>query len=251
MENSLLIISALLIAFSGIVLFQIFPFLDDTFQFPFVGYAACSMVSLMLLYRTLVDASQFSRNRTVTLIFMALFIGFNLFHLRKHLDFDLNENSLTELELKRMGVDRNFFYKIEKQISGSDNRTGGFIIDKADISAISIGRRRSLDYQLGNYLAYARSDFFLIALSEPELLHDAELKNSRYYERVHGFNILTPVYKYYSTTDYKTELNNYILKNDIGLLISSKNFSPGAFELRSKEIYSDAYSGHKFIILEK
>jgi hypothetical protein len=249
-ENKYLLLGALCIALSGITVFQLFPFVDNTYQFPYVGYAACFILALLLLYR-LTLSIQFARSKVIVFIFSAAFVLFNIMRIRHNLDFEFRTKSVTELELKRVGAEDGFIQKLEKYFSRKDISSGGFIFAETDIRDIYPGMRHSLTYQLGNYLAYLRSDLFLVSLTSPEVLYGGGFINDKFYLKAYGFNRLAPFYRNYHHDNYPEELKKYILENRLHFLMVSKNFDLKQLDyLAIKEEYTDSGTGSKLIVLE-
>lgn len=244
----------LLVCLCGIGIFQLIPFLDNMYQFAFIGYCAVALILMVVISIKLqnLNGTKFCVSLLIFLLIIALGYKRNLFF--EHILIvkpQWSENIKTNFLLQN-NLSREYIEKIEGLPEYVMASKGASLIDEMDALDEFLGLRHSMTYQLGNYLMVINNNMHLPLLSDPEKLYpDTDKKSKDYYKAI-AFNRKTAFYSNYNKEiPYKQNLRNYISKNEIKYIIASKHLNPFEYfdSLSINNVIADANKGHQFIIL--
>lgn len=244
----------LFVNIAGIAVFQLVPYMDNTYQMAFIGY--CTTI-LLLGFTIAILVSVVSIKLKIGIL--AVYIAIIIFGINRNLFNDhtvCQENdwtcSLEKNFLLQYGLSSTYIDSLKVNSNDLAQRNGASIIDGKDAVKEFLGLRFSGIYQLGFYLMTYNNNVHLPLLSDPSFLYPDRDTLSKDYYKAKNFNKLTKFYKNYdNSTGYKQNLNNYIAANEISYFFASTNFRPELY-LDSSLIASriqDSKKGHWLITL--
>ena len=243
-----------LLCFTGIALFQLVPYLDNMYQFAFIGY--CS-VMLMLVVVLIIKFSTM-KNRLnmygfLALTFVLLFVGFkrNLFFDQILLaDVNWGMDMRTNFLLQH-GLSYEYIKGLEEHAPELKHKNGASLIDGADAVPEFVGLRHSVTFQLGNYLMVYNNAVHLPLLSDKSKLYpDTDTLSKDYYKAL-NFNQKALFYRTYNDSlSYTDNFKNYLQEHQIGYLVASRSVNPSAYLDTNNvlKVIKDANKGHQLII---
>lgn len=252
--KSLLIYISLL-CFTGIALFQLVPYLDNMYQFAFIGYCAVVLALILILTIKLSNTSINKKFVGFALFFILIFMGFKRNMYFDHILFTtINWNlHLDENFLMENGLSYKYINELKDVSTQLRGKNGASLIDEKDAIIDFLGLRHSVTYQLGNYLMVFNNNVHLPLLSDPHKLYpDVDTLSKDYYKAI-NFNKKTLFYRNYKMNlSYKENLSNYIRANDINFMFASKSANPNYyFESQNiLKIIKDSNKGHQLILFK-
>lgn len=242
------------LCFSSIVTFQLIPYLDNMYQFAFVGYCATFLMIMIVI------AVNFQRLKgTKFYLSLILFILLTIYGLKRNLFFDhiliakpnWHESIQTNFLLQN-SFSKEYINEIKKFADYFKTSKGASLIDGKDALDEYLGLRQSLTFQLGNYLLAVSNNLHLPLLSDPAALYPDTDKSSKAYLKAYNFNRLTLFYKEYkSDSSFLYNLKQYIIDNKIDYLVLSKSYDASTLmNLKINKAIKDKNTGHQFLIIE-
>ena len=197
---------------AGVVLFQLTPLIDNTYQFPYFGYALLNLVLCLIILEILLNGKVAQR------LFMLLF---SLFIVSNKAEFHTDWNTLVKAEeladipLYRLGYN----YESLSYLDGLKNEISkiGFTLDEDALRTVFPGKRRHfLTMQLGAELSYKLKGLQFYPLVPSQFLYDFP-KDSELYAKALGFNSALPFYN--RNIETSDDVNQFIDENEIHFLI--------------------------------
>lgn len=243
-----------LLCFTGIALFQLVPYLDNMYQFAFIGY--CS-VMLMLVVVLVIKFSALKPGLKLygflLLTLAVLFAGYrrNLFFDQILLaDVNWKEDSKTNFLLQH-GLSYDYIKGLEAQAPALKAMNGASLIAGEDAVPEFVGLRHSVTFQLGNYLMAYQNNLHLPLLSDPAKLYpDTDTLSKDYYKAL-NFNRKALFYRTYNDQlPYLDNFHRYLREHHIGYLFASRSVVPEAYVDSSNiaTVIKDPNKGHQLII---
>lgn len=244
----------LLICFCGIGVFQMIPYLDNMYQFAFIGYCA---VILMLMIVIAIKFNELKGAKfyiAFSVYILIIFIG-----LKRNLFFDhilVVKPQWTESIRTNFLIQNNLSIKyineIQSETKYMQSHKGVSLIDGKDALGEFLGLRHSMTFQLGNYLMAISNNVHLPLVSDPSTLYPDPDRTSKDYYKAYAFNKKTLFYNSYRTElIYKNNLLNYLTENGISYIIASKHLKPYDYidSAMINNVIIDENKGHQFIKL--
>jgi hypothetical protein len=181
----LLILSSFCISIFGIIVFQLGNFIDNFYQFPYVGYSFVYLLSVIIL-----GTAIFSKNTIIKRLSIALTIvgfAFSLQNVTIPKRLNIIENNILSKESKS---DYNFegLFNNKAKVQGR----GLLILDKNTIASIPPKKRDLISNQYGNFLYYINSSIELLPYTSKEIYYFDEKENSPGFNKAHSYNDLLP-----------------------------------------------------------
>jgi len=251
-NNASTIIFSLLLAGCGIFIFQLTTFMDNTYQFPYVGYAACYITSIYLFYH-IINAATSKPINILAIVTVGFFIILNSYHIKNDLKFNFDEDSsLAELNLKRQKLSTEYIKGLSAYLKEKKDLTGGFIYGMDDLSIID---EKSDEHphstaQLGSYVYFLNSDICLLPFTDPQKLYEGVDSSTFFYRRYKSCTDILPFYKNTDGLDYNSLLKKYLSENRVDFFITDKNFNIGYLkDICIVNRIIDKNTGHQFIVL--
>jgi hypothetical protein len=224
--NKINIAFSLLLTISGIFIFQLTTFIDNTYQFPYVGYTACYIIAVFLFYHIIYAAARKPIN-ILAMSASAIYLFFNLLFIKNDLNFDFKSNTLTELNLKRKGLSVEYIVDLNNLLKNKTKLVGGYIYDMDDFEKMD---ERSIEIthstaQLGSYLYYFNSNIYLYPFTDPNKIYEGVNSKSLFFRRHKVITDMLPFYiESLTEKNYNSLLKTYFSNNKIDFVIADKNF---------------------------
>lgn len=250
-RNGIIIAFSLLLATSAIFIFQLTTFIDNTYQFPYLGYTACYILSVFLFYYIVHKATSKPINYlaiTATILYLTI----NCLNIKEDLKLDFNAASLSDLNLKRQNISIEYIAELNAFLKGKKDLIGGFAygMDEPDKIDYSPENTPHSTAQLGSYLYYINSNIRLLPLTDPAKLYESLDAESFFYRRYKVVTDLLPFYKENYDGNYNSLLKNYFTKSRVDFIIADKNFNLDHLkDICILKHFSDKNTGHQFIAL--
>lgn len=251
--NKVLIYISLL-CFTGIALFQLVPYIDNMYQFAFIGY--CSVV-LVLIVVLIIKVSQLQNVKKIifmTITLALVFIGFkrNLFYDHILLS-SINWNVTLQTNfLLQNGLSYSYIKALESEAPVIDGKNGASLIDDKDVMTDFLGLRHSVTYQLGNYIMVYNNKIHLPLLSDRTNLYPDTNRLSKDYYKAKKFNEKALFYRTYDDSlSYRENLMEYLEEQNINYIFASKGVDHTKYLDSSSvlKVIKDLNKGHQLIIL--
>ena len=245
-HNLLLVFFAIIITYSGIIIFQLTTSIDNTYQFPYVGFALCYLINLYMICILIYSFEKGYKK----VLFLAFLIPLSSLTFLDHMNFNMELRSLKEFNLKRFGVSNSFSEAIEHYIIENPSAKGGFMFSKRDIAIISVGQRHSLTYTLGNYISFLSSNTHLTSLTDPDILYLGLNESERHFSKVKSFNEQLNFYQDFqiSNLPFHDFLKQYLKSNNYDYLITSNDIDLSFLSIEKS--FTDTIKKHQFIVLK-
>lgn len=197
-----------MLSFCGILLFQTFPLVDNTYQFPYFGYAMLNLLFIIIVSNIIVNHNW--KPALAAILLSAFFISS---FARFELDFNSfgTSKSIADYKLKKMGYSENAIAEIANYLSNDDRIA--FTVDKPHLQTMFQGKRRHfLTMQLGAELSYKfqRLRFYPIVL--PHVLYCCP-ENDPSYAKPRAFNDSLEYYSEFVDDEFYTL--NYLNANKV------------------------------------
>ena len=245
-DNFRLITIAIAITFSGIIVFQLTTSIDNTYQFPYIGYALCYLINFYMICILV-----YSFNKTYKkALFLTFLIPLASFTFIDHLNFNFKFDSLKKYNLNRHEVSDSFSGTIETYLFENPSAKGGFILSKNDIAKMTVGQRHSLSYLPGNYISYLSSNTHLTSLTDPDILYLNIDESMRHFTKVKSFNEQLEFYRRFHSSNlpYPEFLQQYLKSHHYNFIIAGDDIDLSFLSI-DKSI-KDTVKEHQFIILQ-
>lgn len=244
----------ILTCFCGIGIFQLIPYLDNMYQFAFVGYCA-----VLLLIMLVISIWLSNLNGSKHILGLSLFLVVAIYGYKRNLFFDhilverpnWNENIRTNFLLQNK-LSRKYINKLSELDDYFEMHKGVSIIDGKDALGEFLGLRHSMTFQLGNYLMAIGNNVNLPLVSDPSKLYPDPDKSSKDYYKAITFNQKTEFYRSYNgKITYNQNLSNYLKKNHIDFVMASKYVDPYMYfdSAMIDKVLKDSNKGHQLILL--
>jgi len=182
-QYSPLLIIALLTSLFGVGLFQLFPLIDNTYQFPYFGYALLNLTMVLITVYVILNAR---------VIWSLLFLGASLIMSFQVLEFNrdfktlISANSIADFHLLQLGYSKNALASIDTLLF--DHSSIAFTLDEEELRTSFNGKRRHfLTMQLGSELSYKFNGLKFYPVVPSKTLYDFP-QNDPNYAKPMGFN---------------------------------------------------------------
>lgn len=207
-----IIVVCALLSFIGVILFQMFPLVDNTYQFPYFGYAMLNLLLIIIVSKIIVNRSW--KVAVSTLMVSFVFICYNA---RFEFDFKAvsGSKSIADFTLKKMGYSEQSIAQLANFIS--DDERIAFTLDQHYLQTMFQGKRRHfLTMQLGAELSYKfqRLRFYPIVL--PHVLYCCP-ENDPSYAKPRAFNESLEYYSNFVDDEFYTL--NYLNQNNVSYIL--------------------------------
>ena len=248
-KNSTSILFSIFLFLFGLLFFQLTTFMDNTYQFVYVGYCSLTIITLLFFYQLMINSFK-DFNNYKSIFFVIAFIILNLWHVSKDLNFNISSHSIAELNLSRKGLSKEYIYKMKDYFSQEKSLKGGYAFGLDSPKNLKITKHKPHSTsQFGSYTYYLSSWIKLFPLSDPEKLYSDVDKNSLFYRRHKVLTDILPFYNMNKKLTYNEKLLVYIEKENINFLVTDINFDLENLEgICVKNTFTDSNLGNKFII---
>lgn len=250
-----LLIFVFLLCLTGIGLFQLVPYLDNMYQFAFIGYCAVFLLLMIVIAVKVLMLNTLKKIILVSTTILFVYFGYQRNIIFDHIllsEVNWNINLKTNFLLQH-GLPEDYIQALETNSAQLKLSNGASIIGEEDAIEEFVGLRHSATYQLGNYLMVFNNNVNLPLLSNPDALYPDKDTTSKDYYKAKNFNRKTLFYKNYNKSiSYHQNLNNYTQEHDIKFVFASKNVNPYQFidSLSIIKIVKDSNKGHQLIMFE-
>lgn len=184
-EMNLLLIAAFSISTFGVLIFQLGNFIDNFYQFPYLGYSFVYLLTIITIgYITFSESIALKRVGFSIIIF-----GFILFFIDVNPPKSLNliENNISYKESESK-LNFTQLLKNKTLVSGR----GLLILDRKTVKAIPPKKRDMISNQYANFLYYINSSIELILYTSPSIYFFDEEKGDSKFNKAHTYNDLMP-----------------------------------------------------------
>lgn len=248
-KNLLPILFSIFLFLFGLLFFQLTTFMDNTYQFVYVGYCSLTIITLLFFYQLMINSFK-DFNNYKSIFFVIAFIILNLWHVSKDLNFNISYHSIAELTLSRKGLSKEYIYKMKDYFSQEKPLKGGYAFGLDSPKNLKITKHNPHSTsQFGSYTYYLSSWIKLFPLSDPEKLYSEVDKNSLFYRRHKVLTDVLPFYNMNKKLTYNEKLLIFIEKENINFLVTDINFDLENLEgICVKNTFTDSNLGNKFII---
>ena len=244
-----------LICLFGIGIFQLVPYLDNMYQFSFLGYCAVLMLLILVVSIKMLYLKGFKLYIGFALFFVLILYGF-----KRNIYFD---HILIAKPKWNFNIQKNFLLQNNFSLSFIENiqycapffysANGVSIIDSADVKSQFMGLRHSATYQLGNFLMVLSNNIHLPLVSDPNTLYPDTNKSNKDFYKANNFNSKTSFYRYYNNNiSYKQNLLKYIEFNNVNYVVASSHFKTFYYfdTVKVKRIIKDKNTGYQLILFK-
>lgn len=241
--------SILLFVF-GLLFFQLTTFMDNTYQFVYIGYCSLTIITYLFLYQLILLTFKKPINYKSSIVLFVLFF-LNLWHVSKDFNFNIFHKNLAELNLSRQGLSQKYIYEIDKYMSEKNSLKGAFAfgIDTSYNYTNNSHENPHSTSQFGSYTYYLKSNLKLFPLSDPAKLFYGLDENSFFYRRYKVLTRLLPFYNKNNNLNYNERLKYNIDKEKINFIIVDSNFNMDNLRgICIDDIFVDLNKGHQFVI---
>lgn len=251
-SNLLFVCFVIMLPLSGIIIFQSLAYLDNMYQFPYVGYTACYLLFIFNVFYVLPKESPLAK-KAISVGITSVLIVAGIYSKSKELNNKLVfSEPLVKNDLLLFGLSYAAIEQLTEHFNKNSALKGATVLNGFDIKEQYMGYRQSLTAQLGYYLMYLQNNTNIELLTDPAVLYPDTDFTSKDYTKAKGFNQLTRFYtNYVDDSSYIYNLKNYIDLNKIDYLVLSKREK--ADSLKGLSIISrirDLSTGHQFLFLK-
>jgi hypothetical protein len=256
-RNQLLVLFFLLLLACGIISFQIFTFMSNTYQFAFISYVGLALFLYTYVFYEEKTAVEFNLYKQAIPVILTIYM---LFSLNKINPFKMPTIfSTLRSEFPQTGYSEEYLENINNFFSSQKNTAhGAYICDSLYYQNKSYAQRMPDIYFLPSsyYISSKCSYSYEFCLSrEKDLLYklDDGAQNQAYLKYSYTS---TPFYLYAKkhpalAGNFSALRNNFLLENRIGYLLLTKNIRiDSSLSLLIKKIISDPNTGEKFLALK-
>lgn len=232
---------ASLISVVGIVIFQLSSQIDNTYQFPYFGYAALNTLLILILSSLLLS----TRNSRLFVFILALFsIGSSVQIRETASDCAQNVENLGGFALCVAGYDQDGISKAEAKVQDGDKL--GFTLDSLALTTRFPGKRRHfLTMQLGAELSYIRHQLLFFPLVPQDYVYDFPEGLSAY-EKAREFNSSLEVYASNSVLDEDCE--GYLMKKDIVKILRNQEVRNAYEPIYPQELHISRFHDRLYFV---
>ena len=249
-KNLLSILFSIFLFLFGLLFFQLTTFMDNTYQFVYIGYCSLTIITLLFFYQLMINSfKDFSNYKSI--LFVMAFIILNLWYVSKDFNFRISHDSIDELNLSRQGLSQKYIYDIDKYMSKKNSLKGAFAfgIDTSYKYTNNSHENPHSTSQFGSYSYYLKSNLKLFPLSDPAKLFYGLDENSFFYRRYKVLTRLLPFYNMNNNLNYNERLKYNISEEKINFIIVDSNFNVDNLrDVCIDNIYVDLNKGHQFIV---
>jgi hypothetical protein len=250
---------SLTILFCGIISFQLFSFMSNTYQFAFIGYVACALLLFTFIVYSInqVTVSDLKYRKYIFISIFCLYILFGLVSSRlldkKNIFYPLAENGTYLPYSERYLSTIKTLFK-EKKLAGF----GGFIADSSYYKDLEYSQRMPDIYFLpvSYFIADNHSYNYEFCLSKEQdilfnLICDKSaagylqhmISSSLFYHDNPGLNT--------SSFFYEKKVNEFIMNRQLTYLILTKGVKPDfLLTERIDKMIVDETTGEQFVVLK-
>ncbi|MCB0308855.1 MAG: hypothetical protein KDD48_05740 [Bdellovibrionales bacterium] len=214
-----------LLTLSGLLCFQAAPYIDNAYQFVYLGFVALWITWVIYFTEVFHHLGRYSQ-----ITYMLCLLALSAMSVKDRLNINLSEKSLARMHLKRSQYTESKIIEAEHLILHKKYLHGGYLMNRKESEQMAPKMKHALTYTPQNKLAYLSKGLFLEPLVAPEILY---CDRNQSYSKAKAFNYLLPFYKSYRPgRDY---LKSYVKKSGIQFIIdtSSELVALDAFFSRS------------------
>ena len=249
-ENLVSILFSIILFINGLLFFQLTTFMDNTYQFVYIGYCSLTIITFLFLYQLILLVFKKPINFKSSIV-LFVFILLNLWHISKDFNFNIFYKNLAELNLSRQGLSQKYIYDIDKYMSGKNSLKGAFAfgIDTSYNYTNNSHENPHSTSQFGSYTYYLKSNLKLFPLSDPAKLFYGLDENSFFYRRYKVLTRLLPFYNKNNKLNYNERLKYTIDEEKINFIILDSNFNMDNLRgICIDNIFVDLNKGHQFVV---
>lgn len=249
-ENLVSILFSIILFIYGLLFFQLTTFMDNTYQFVYIGYCSLTIITFLFLYQLILLTFKKPINFKSSIV-LFVFIVLNLWHVSKDFNFNIFYKNLAELNLSRQGLSQKYIYDIDKYMSEKKSLKGAFAfgIDTSYNYTNNSHENPHSTSQFGSYTYYLKSNLKLFPLSDPAKLFYGLDKNSFFYRRYKVLTRLLPFYNKNNNLNYNERLEYTINEEKINFIIVDSNFNMDNLrDICIENIFVDLNKGHQFVV---
>lgn len=185
-EFILALITSFILSFVGIFIFQMSFFVDNSYQFPYVGYSMVLLViEIVVLYLF------FSSTSILIKGVLGLFLLAGLVMKSGEENWPKNNNlPIYSMAIKEKEDEKMFLPLLE--VMDEVDGTGLFILDENTITDISPKRREIVTNQKGGFLYYINKNIKLYPFVDKRVMYKGEEENEEAFSKAHLYIDLMP-----------------------------------------------------------
>jgi hypothetical protein len=220
---------------TGVCLFQALNQMDNTYQFPYVAYAASGFICIVSLVVVIsrIEKKILKCSISILLIIFCFYSSAAYFS-PAYLTKNLEENNLLKNH-----VSKEWIARVNTYLNLNKTAKGGFILSKEDLKDLAPKSRGCLTYQIGSFICYMTDDCDLQSLTCRDTLFSDKNKDNEV-----EFLKSEAWIKIYQKYTIKCNVANYLKDNSIDYFICTKN---KVIEDSSLIVYTDDKSDYKFV----
>ncbi|MGZ3904415.1 MAG: hypothetical protein ACXVC6_12015 [Bacteroidia bacterium] len=253
LKNSMLLIGfTLAVSMAGILFFQLVPYMDNTYQFVFVGYVICYIMLIYFIFSAQKAADGTTKN-LVFYAFCALFISVAFKYKQADLNLNLNNSTgIVDMNLINTGIGNETITTLKEEFNKNSGRIGASVIAEKDILTKNY-LRHILTSQIGFYISYLQNKTCIFLVNDPERLYTDRDSSFKDYLKSQNFNKYTEFYKGYNNKiSYPENIKKYIQKEKISYITLSPSYDYHEFDfLNPRKYFVDKNTGVQFLMLNQ
>jgi hypothetical protein len=178
----------LILVVSGLVVFQIVPYLNDTYQLPYPGYVALWFLFLFVMARGILSLQSNARLVSISIVFViGIWSSWNEWYVGRP------AASLGKYHATQKGISEALVKQVEETFAPNKTFRVGFFLSREEAKELNPRYRVALSYTPWNWTAYLHDGLMIEPLTPADTLYatgtDQELALAR------AFNDLLPFYR--------------------------------------------------------
>lgn len=200
-QINLILYSGIMITTFGVIIFQAGYFIDNFYQFPFIGYSFIYLIAIILLSATITSLNKPTKVISLLILLVGLFFSKKDITIPLSMNFSENDIQLIKFINTKKKITKQscqLLMKNKNIIKGK----GFYILGKDATSKIAPLELMIAFNQYPNFLYYLNKDIELYPLIDRGILYKNEIKDDIMYSKAHSFNDLLP--KVFFDNDLKT-----------------------------------------------
>jgi hypothetical protein len=212
-----LIAIAALTSLFGIILFQLFPLIDNTYQFPYFGYALLNLILVLTVVHIILNARVFW---SLLILVASSIMSFQYIEFNKDYRSLISADSIADFRLLQLGYSSSALASVDTLLF--DHASIAFTLDENELRTSFNGKRRHfLTMQLGSELSYKFNKLKFYPVVPSEILYNYPPDDPNYTKPI-GFNQHLAYYRKELIEEDFTR--NFLTENNVSFMLrTTKN----------------------------
>ncbi len=194
---------ACLLSFTGIIVFQLVPTVDNTYQFPYVGYAALHLLTIYFLI-TIFNSEKSRSFKLRVIVPVLIWITVYLFQTTD--PFVFKSSSTVNYNLSKKGYSQNAISRLTNFFNEHPNAQGAYYITPESLSTIPPKKRHALTFQPGNEISFLTNYGTLLPVTPDSVLYADFNNEPEVHAKAKSFNRRIPGYTLINSKEMKVSL---------------------------------------------